>query len=143
MEGEEKGTPLAFTHEDGSALWVAVPNERGIQPVYLRHIVSINDNGSADIFVSYSIQGNGAMEMLERYAYDGKKLMLKSTSMNSGKPDFEWSRLETVPRLQIRSEEAHSATVQSDTTKNAESSTPRFSPNGENEKTGTGSGNNR
>lgn len=95
MEGEEKGTPLAFTHEDGSVLWVGVPNERGVQPVYLRHIVSINDDGSAEIFVTYSVQGNGAMMIVERYAYDGKQLVLRSTSMNNGKPEFEWRRLET------------------------------------------------
>jgi len=130
MEGEEKGTPLAFTHEDGSALSVAVPNERGVQPVYLRHIVSINDDGSADVFVTYSIQGNGAMMMVERYAYDGEKITLKSTSMNSGKPDFEWQRLE----IQKRSEEVHSPSVKSDTTKIGESKAPCYGANGENEK---------
>lgn len=87
-----KGTPIAFSDEKGTVLRAATPNEKGVQPIYKEHIVSVNDDGTADIFVTYSVQGNGAMKMVEKYVYDGKTLVLKSTTMNGGKPEFEWFR---------------------------------------------------
>ncbi|MCC6490807.1 MAG: hypothetical protein IT364_25190 [Candidatus Hydrogenedentes bacterium] len=87
-----KGTPIGFSDEKGAVLQAATPNEKGVQPIYKDHVVSVNDDGTADIFVMYSVQGNGAMKMVEKYVYDGKTLVLKSTTMNGGKPEFEWFR---------------------------------------------------
>ena len=49
--------------------------------------------GSADIMVTYNVQGSGRGQVVETYHYTEKTLMLESTMMNGGKARFEWFRL--------------------------------------------------
>lgn len=68
------------------------PEEKGIQPVYTGHFVSVTDEKTAYILVTYSVQGNGGWKVVERYVYDGETITLGGVTINGGKPDFEWSK---------------------------------------------------
>ena len=90
LQSGSEGTALAFSNEKGDMLLAPAPNEDGVQPFYADHFVSVNDDKTADIFVIYSVQGNGGWLVVEKYHYDGKTITLQSTTLNGGKPDFEW-----------------------------------------------------
>ena len=84
-----QGTVIGFSTENGDSRLSPKPNNKGVQPVYTGHFVSIIDDKSAAIFITYSVQGNGGWKIIERYVYDGKTITLIDVSMNGGKPDFE------------------------------------------------------
>ena len=92
LKSGSKGTAIGFSTGDGDMIRAPKPQEEGIQPVYTGHFVLVNDDKTADILVTYAVQGNGGWKVVERYVFDGKTLTLKTVTMNGGKPDFEWFR---------------------------------------------------
>ena len=85
-----KGTVIGFSNEEGDMMLVPTPNAMGVQPIYTGHFVSVNDDGTADIVVTYSIQGNGGAQWVDKYTYTGESISLQKTTINRGKPKFEW-----------------------------------------------------
>ena len=89
-----KGTVIGFSNEEGDMILVPTPNDMGVQPIYTGHFVSVNDDGTADIFFTYAVQGNGGWQWVEKYTYNGKSISLQKITLNGGKPRFEWFRKE-------------------------------------------------
>ncbi len=92
LQSGSKGTAIGFSTEEGDTMIAPKPEEKGVQPVYTGHFVSMTDEKTADILVTYSVQGNGGWKVVERYVYNGETITLTDLTMNGGKPDFEWSR---------------------------------------------------
>ncbi|MCC5849584.1 MAG: hypothetical protein JJU29_15995 [Verrucomicrobia bacterium] len=90
LKSGSRGTSIGFSSADGGMITAPRPNNKGVQPIYTGHIVSMRDDETADILVTYSVQGNGGWKVVERYVYDGVSISLISVSRNGGKPDFEW-----------------------------------------------------
>ncbi len=92
LKSGSKGTTIGFSTGDGDMISAPKPQKKGVQPVYTGHFVSVIDDKTADILVTYSVQGNGGWKVVERYVYDGRTISLRGVTMNGGKPDFEWFR---------------------------------------------------
>ncbi|MEX2607832.1 MAG: hypothetical protein WD708_10845 [Kiritimatiellia bacterium] len=90
LKSGSNGTAIGFSTGNGDMIIEPKPREKGVQPVYSGHFVSVIDDKTADILVTYSVQGNGGWKVIERYVYDGETLTLRSVTRNGGKPDFEW-----------------------------------------------------
>lgn len=87
------GIAIGFSNENRDMILAPKPYDKGVQPICTGYFISINDDHTADIYVTYSIQGNGGWKAVEKYVYDGKTISLHSTTLNGGKPDFEWFSL--------------------------------------------------
>ena len=85
-----KGTVIGFSNEEGDMILVPTPNEKGVQPIYTGHFVSVNGDRTADLFFTYAVQGNGGRQWVEKYSYNGKSIALQNITLSSGKPIFEW-----------------------------------------------------
>ena len=85
-----KGTVIGFSNEEGDMMLAPTPNAMGVQPIYTGHFVTLNDDGTADIIFTYSVQGNGGWQWVEKYTYNGKSISLQKITLNGGKPNFEW-----------------------------------------------------
>ena len=85
-----KGTVIGFSNEEGDMILAPTPNAMGVQPIYTGHFVTLNDDGTADIIITYSIQGNGGAKWVDKYIYSGESISLQKTTFNSGKRRFEW-----------------------------------------------------
>lgn len=90
LKSGSNGTAIGFSTGDGDMIIAPRPQEKGVQPVYAGYFVSVIDDKTADILVTYSVQGNGGWKIIERYVYDNETLTLRSVTMYGGKPDFEW-----------------------------------------------------
>src|SRR5262245_7136042 len=76
--GPYDGIAVGFSDDQGRVLRGPTPNEKGVQPIYSGYIVSVNSNNTADIFITYSVQGNGGIKEVEKYNFDGTNLVLQS-----------------------------------------------------------------
>lgn len=94
LQNGSGGTAVGYSTDAGDMLRAPTPQGKGVQPIYTGHIVVVNDDDSADILVTYRVQGNGGWQVVEKYHYTGTTITLASTTMNSGKPRFEWFREE-------------------------------------------------
>ena len=52
------GTPIGFSTESGDMIYQPIPNHKGVQPIYRDHVVIPNSDLTADILVTYNVQGN-------------------------------------------------------------------------------------
>jgi hypothetical protein len=103
--GSQGGTPIGFSTESGDMIYQPIPNHKGTQPIYRNHVVVQNSDLTADIIVTYNVQGNGGLLVEERYRYDGKTIVLKATRCNTGKPNFKWFNEEdgkSTPARRVR-----------------------------------------
>ena len=89
-----KGTVIGFSNEEGDMILVPTPNEMGVQPIYTGHFVTVNADGTAYLIFTYSVQGNGGGQWVEKYRYNGESIVLENISLYSGKPTFDWRRKE-------------------------------------------------
>jgi hypothetical protein len=56
--GSQGGTPIGFSTESGDMIYQPIPNHKGVQPIYRNHVVVQNSDLTADIIVTYNVQGN-------------------------------------------------------------------------------------
>jgi len=92
LDAGSKGTCVGFSRENGDMILAPTPNAKGVQPVYTGHFVLFDEAGHARIIVTYDVQGNGAMQSVEEYTYDGKQITLTSRSMFHGKHEPVWKK---------------------------------------------------
>ncbi len=89
-----KGTAIGFSREDGHMILAPKPNAKGVQPIYTGHVVIPDESDDVRIIVSYDVQGNGGMRLVEEYKYDGKQVILASRTLFHGKHDPVWRKIE-------------------------------------------------
>jgi hypothetical protein len=85
-----KGTCIGFSRENGDMALMPKPSEKGVQPVYSGHVVLFDEKGTAEIIVTYDVQGNGGQKWVEKYTYDGSIIKLASRSQYFGKHAPIW-----------------------------------------------------
>ena len=89
-KGESGCTAIGFSDVNGDMLLSPSPADKGPQPVYRTHFVSVGADNQVDVLVCYDIQGNGGMLLVEKYIYDGKHIRLAATSWYGGRHDPVW-----------------------------------------------------
>ena len=94
LQGGSEGTALGFSNGNGDMILSPTPSEKGIQPVYTRHVVTFGEDGKVELLVLYRVQGNGGLLMAEKYVYDGKRIRLSNKSVYGGRHDPTWRRQE-------------------------------------------------
>ncbi len=88
------GTAVGFATDSGDMLLAPMPEEKGVQPVYVQHVVSFGENGHAEVLVLYRVQGNGGLLLVEKYIYDGRCITRSCTSRYGGRHDPRWRKEE-------------------------------------------------
>jgi hypothetical protein len=92
LDKGSKGTCIGFSRENGDMILAPPPNEKGVQPVYTGYSVVFEKKGIVEIIVTYDVQGNGRMKLVEKYTYDGKQVALASRSQFHGKHEPVWKK---------------------------------------------------
>ena len=87
-----KGTCVGFSRENGDMILAPKPNSKGVQPIYTGHSVLFGKKDIVAIIVTYDVQGNGRMKLVEKYTYDGKQVALASRSQFHGKHNPVWKK---------------------------------------------------
>ena len=87
LPGGSEGTAVGFSNEHGDMILSPAPSEKGVQPVYIRHLVSFAEDGNVELLVLYRVQGNGGLLLVEKYVYDGKHIRLSCKSLYGGRHD--------------------------------------------------------
>ena len=96
-----KGTALGFANWEGDAIWAPHPQEKGVQPVYTGHSVLIVAPGVMEVIVTYDVQGNGGMKVVEKYVFNGRRITLAAKSGFSDKSDPAWKRTDAQPEREF------------------------------------------
>jgi hypothetical protein len=96
-----KGTALGFANWEDDAIWAPHPQEKGVQPVYTGHLVLIVAPGVMEVIVTYDVQGNDGMKVVEKYVFNGRRITLAAKSGFSDKSDPAWKRTDAQPEREF------------------------------------------
>jgi hypothetical protein len=94
LQGGSAGTAIGFSNENGDMILSPTPQDKGVQPLYIQHLVSFSEDGHVELVVLYRVQGNGGALLVEKYVYDGKHIKLSCRSWYGGRHDPTWRRQE-------------------------------------------------
>lgn len=92
LQGGSAGTAIGFSNANGDMILSPSPNEKGVQPAYIRHLISFDKDGQVELLVLYRVQGNGGLLSLEKYVYDGTRIRLACRSWYGGRHDPTWRK---------------------------------------------------
>ena len=92
LEGGSEGTAVGFSNVEGDMILSPKPADKGVQPVYLQHSVSFNENEDVEVLVLYRVQGNGGLLLVEKYLYDGTRIVPTCRSIYGGRHNPQWWR---------------------------------------------------